>query len=157
MIVVRQESKAVAFSQRVYRLLLAAYPRAHRQEYGGPMVQLFRDQCRDAWKRRRIWGVIWLWLRVLPELLKTAIWERLTDRRERKNMAGKDIVGAPPVLGTPISNWIAILYYGIRISLLTGSCQCYYIYAILPEAYSKARIKKWNLPLLRRRWLETTA
>jgi hypothetical protein len=35
-------------SEKIYRRLLRAYPKAHRAEYGPAMAQLFRDQCRDA-------------------------------------------------------------------------------------------------------------
>lgn len=49
----RTESKAVELSCDLYLRLLNFYPRAHRQEYGAPMLQLFRDQCRDAWTARR--------------------------------------------------------------------------------------------------------
>jgi capsular polysaccharide biosynthesis protein len=135
--VAQSESRAVVFSRRVYRLLLAAYPRAHRKEYGGPMEQLFRDQCRDAWQRRRIWGVLGLWLRVLPDLLKTAIWERLTSPRERKYMFQKtfaEIRAHPAWLGI----FVAIFVTVFVLVALTATIVTF----ILPEAYaSKARIK----------------
>ena len=134
---VPQESRAVIFSQRMYRLLLAAYPRAHRKEYGEPMAQLFRDQCRDAWKRRRILGVVWLWLRVLPDLLKTAIWERLTNRGERKYMIRKFFGGMrsrPALLGV----FLTVSFAVFLLCLISSTI----ITFILPEMYaSRARIK----------------
>ena len=42
------DAKALLSSQKIYEHLLAAYPKAHREEYGAAMSQLFRDQCRDA-------------------------------------------------------------------------------------------------------------
>ena len=33
-------------SERLYRALLLIYPSGHRQEYGEPMVQMFRDRMR---------------------------------------------------------------------------------------------------------------
>lgn len=35
-------------SERIYRLLLRAYARTHRERYAGPMEQLFRDRLRAA-------------------------------------------------------------------------------------------------------------
>lgn len=35
-------------SERIYRILLKAYPHAYLREYGEPMAQAFRDQLRDA-------------------------------------------------------------------------------------------------------------
>ncbi len=37
-----------AAAERIYRLLLRAYPPDFRAEYGREMVLLFRDQCRRA-------------------------------------------------------------------------------------------------------------
>jgi len=34
-------------AERVYRLLLRAYPRSFRSEYGGEMMLLFRDEYRS--------------------------------------------------------------------------------------------------------------
>ncbi|MBN1120805.1 MAG: hypothetical protein JXJ17_06975 [Anaerolineae bacterium] len=56
-------------SEAIYRRLLFAYPRSHRREYGESMVQLFRDQCRDAVRQGRL---IRLWLQTLIDLLRSA-------------------------------------------------------------------------------------
>jgi capsular polysaccharide biosynthesis protein len=82
----RTESKAVERSCRLYHRLLMFYPKAHREEYGAPMLQLFRDQCRDAWTSRRTRGLIVCWLRVLPDLLKTLALEHLSNLNWRKSM-----------------------------------------------------------------------
>ena len=80
------DSRAVARSARLFQRLLAAYPPAHRREYGPAMVQLFRDQCRDAWRDGRGWGLTALWLRVVPDLIKTAVREHLSSLKERNTM-----------------------------------------------------------------------
>ena len=80
------DGKAVTFSGRVFQRLLAAYPREHRREYGPAMAQLFRDECRDAWGEARAWGLTALWLRVLPDLIKTSVLEHISTLKERKTM-----------------------------------------------------------------------
>ena len=50
------------------------------------MSQLFRDQCRDAWASGRGWGLTGLWVRVLPDLIKTSVLEHLSTLKERKTM-----------------------------------------------------------------------
>ena len=55
-------NRSQEWSQRLYQRLLAAYPRRHREAYGGAMAQLFRDQCRDAWADGRNLGLLALWL-----------------------------------------------------------------------------------------------
>ena len=62
---------------KIYTMLLWLYPRAHRQEYGRLMVQLFQDQCWEAYAQQRFWGILRLWLRTLWDLVTTAIQEHL--------------------------------------------------------------------------------
>lgn len=73
-----RDSKAVELSGRVYRRLLLAYPKSHREEYGAAILQLFRDQCRDAWVARHARGLVAFWLRALADLLKTSVLEHLS-------------------------------------------------------------------------------
>src|ERR1051326_1611361 len=83
------ETPTMRSSQKLYERLLALYPKAHREEYGPPMAQLFRDQSRDAWRSARRWGLVALWLRVLPDLLKTSMLEHLSELKGKKSMAEK--------------------------------------------------------------------
>jgi hypothetical protein len=48
---------------RIYRALLALYPRSFRREYREPMLQLFGDCVRDRGAR--------VWLRTVPDLVRT--------------------------------------------------------------------------------------
>lgn len=81
--------KVLARSQKIFERLLVVYPKSHREEYGAAMSQLFRDQCRDVWNEAGRWGLTKLWLRVLPDLVKTSITERLSALNERKSMFDK--------------------------------------------------------------------
>jgi len=80
---------------------------------------------------------VWLWLRVLPDLMKTAMTERLSNRGERKIMVKKTFgeIRQRPML------WVlfAVVAGGVfMMVLLAGTIYTF----ILPEAYaSKARIK----------------
>src|SRR2546421_604066 len=49
------------FSERLYRLLLRAYPRAFREDYASEMLLVFRDAYATAMRRRGSWGVLGLW------------------------------------------------------------------------------------------------
>jgi capsular polysaccharide biosynthesis protein len=82
----RIDSKAVEGSCRIFRRLLVVYPKAHRDEYGAAISQLFRDQCRDAWAAARTRGLIVFWLRALSDLLKTSIAEHLSNLNRMKFM-----------------------------------------------------------------------
>jgi hypothetical protein len=55
-------------SERIYRLLLKAYPKHYRQRYEEPMAQLFADQLIAADTTYRLAR---LWLRTLADLVRT--------------------------------------------------------------------------------------
>src|SRR6266511_1042141 len=54
-------------AEHFYRLLLRAYPPEFRAEYGGEMVLLFRDQCRESNVRS-----LGFWARVLCDVARSA-------------------------------------------------------------------------------------
>jgi hypothetical protein len=54
-------------AERIYRMLLRAYPPAFRAEYGQEMVLVFRDQCRDSDVR-----TLGFWMRVFWDIVRSA-------------------------------------------------------------------------------------
>jgi hypothetical protein len=66
-------SRAIAFSVRLYTAMLRLYPSAFRAEYGEPMAQLFRDNCRRAYRRAGAAALLILWLRTLADCLRTTL------------------------------------------------------------------------------------
>ncbi|MDQ5852090.1 MAG: sugar transferase [Chloroflexota bacterium] len=71
--------RVLSVSERVYRLLLVAYPAEFRRIYGPHMAQVFRDCCREAHARRSTRGVIELWMHTLRDLAATAPRERISE------------------------------------------------------------------------------
>jgi hypothetical protein len=70
----------MSLSEKVFNLMLVAYPREFRREYGPHMTQAFRDCCRAQSK-----GVgfgLDLWLRTLADLLTSATREHLDNFRK---------------------------------------------------------------------------
>ena len=60
-------------SEKIYQLLLTAYPAEHRRKYGEPMVQLFRDRMlRDGDGVRSLA----VWAHTIVDLMRTAPCER---------------------------------------------------------------------------------
>jgi len=130
-------NRALAGSQKIYGWLLRAYPPAHRAEYGSAMEQLFRDQCRDAWKESQGWGLTKLWLQVVPDLVSTSIRERLAALKERKTMNEK-LASLTRDRTTPTAIFIRVFIAVFLITFLVATA----ITFILPESYaSTARIK----------------
>lgn len=71
--------KGAMISQRIYRLMLMAYPLAFRREYGSYMVQLFRDCDRKERLLQRPAGLPRFWLHVLVDLATTAPKQRFQN------------------------------------------------------------------------------
>ena len=70
---------AFARTARIYRMLLWLYPRDHRREYGGLMLQLFRDQCREAYEERGTRGLFGVWRCVPGDLIFSTVKEHLNN------------------------------------------------------------------------------
>jgi capsular polysaccharide biosynthesis protein len=81
-----RENRSVERSCRLFQRLLVIYPRMHREEYGAAILQLFRDQCRDAWERARMRGLIGFWIHAFADLLKTSVLEHLSNLNRNKSM-----------------------------------------------------------------------
>lgn len=131
------ETRTMPRSQKLYERLLALYPKAHRDEYGPPMAQLFRDQSRDAWREARSWGVVALWLRVLPDLVKTSFLEHLAALKGKKSMTDK----ISEVTGPGSAPLRTLLRVAVPVFLLVFGLTVVVTF-ILPESFaSTARIK----------------
>jgi hypothetical protein len=72
-------SRALAVSDQIYNLLLFVYPAPFRREYGIHMAQLFRDECRDTLRQSGLGGMIFLWFKILADLVKTALAEHIWE------------------------------------------------------------------------------
>ena len=70
------QSGSMEYFLRVYSLLLYAYPREFRRQYGASMQQVFRDRCRAvARKQPGGWALIRLALQLAGDWLTTAVRE----------------------------------------------------------------------------------
>ena len=84
----------MSLSKQIFQLMLLAYPREFRLEYGTEMTQLFRDCYRDSHER----GLITLsefWLRVIADVIRTAPQERweILERGETMKNVKRDAIG----------------------------------------------------------------
>ena len=102
------------------------------------MAQVFRDQCREAWTESKTYGLAKLWLRVLPDVINTSLWERLSNLNPRKNIMSKlaDLFRINSTAATVTFATVFVIVFLITIILATA------ITFILPESYaSTARIR----------------
>lgn len=85
MIIGSNDQFPIALSVSVYRLLLFAYPEEFRQEYGGDMLQVFRDYCLRDYRQSGPLGVLGLWAVTLLDLIKSVIEEHLHKETKMLN------------------------------------------------------------------------
>lgn len=69
--------RASTFSERLYRLLLRAYPRAFREDYAPEMLLVFRDAYVDALRRQGKQGVLGLWRDVMGDFITSVCVQRI--------------------------------------------------------------------------------
>jgi hypothetical protein len=74
--------RGASLSERLYARLLLVYPPGYRRQYGPLMLQLFRDQYRDARGKGSRWASWQLWWRIASELAETAAQEHLAALEE---------------------------------------------------------------------------
>jgi hypothetical protein len=74
-------SPAAGPHERLYRWLLHVYPSSFRTRHADEMVQLFGDQLRDARSSGAAAGAAGVWLRAVPDLVRTAASEHLRRGR----------------------------------------------------------------------------
>ena len=77
----------MSLSERVYRLLLRAYPRRYRQEFAEPMIQLFRDRLRAA---RTFSARMGFWIRILADWAVTVPAQHFERRPHHPRLASLD-------------------------------------------------------------------
>ena len=123
----QRDGRAVEYSCRIYRRLLRVYPRSHRAEYGAAILQLFRDQCRDAWAAQQTPGLIGFWLRALADLLKTSLLEHLSTLNRNRIMPTlfrPTIKPLPAFFGICAAVFLPILFFSVVVTFM------------LPESYA---------------------
>jgi hypothetical protein len=82
----QDSSRSLEWSVRLYRLLLRAYPASFRRRYACEMAEVFGDMAEAAVERRGGVGLIGLWVRVLPDLMLTAVGQQLAETERRVAM-----------------------------------------------------------------------
>lgn len=78
-------------SERIFQLMLFAYPRDFRREYGWLMAQLFRDCRRAARKRDETLATSRFWLSALVDLIKAAPQEHWNHLRKDNSIMSRTL------------------------------------------------------------------
>ena len=100
-----------ALAERIYRLLLRAYPPAFRAEYGREMVLLFRDQCQESDVHS-----VGFWARVLGDVARSAPALRLEAwlTRWNENTRTMEVIMKLAAMLTVLLGVIGVLNAGVE-------------------------------------------
>ena len=71
------EPRSLIVSARLYQALLRIYPSQFRRDYGGPMLQVFRDCCRQAFQETGTPGLLIVWMRTILDAAQSALEEHM--------------------------------------------------------------------------------
>jgi uncharacterized protein involved in exopolysaccharide biosynthesis len=110
------DPKVIARSQKLFQRLLVLYPKRHRQEYGPAIAQNFHDQSLDAWRNGRGFGLMFLWVRVVPDLLKTSVLEHFVNLKNGKFMLKRLVASR---FGVPLA---FLVFFSLVFLLIFGAC-----------------------------------
>lgn len=109
-------------SERVYRVLLRAYPGEFRREYGPEMEQAFGDLYREACERSGRCGIAHLWALTVSDLARTAVAQRIMPRADHEEVTMYDrrlaVVGLVLLLAPLYFVSASLLKYGLGIGFL---------------------------------------
>jgi hypothetical protein len=135
-------------AERIYRVLLCAYPPAFRAAYGSEMTQLFRDQCRE-----RDVNTPAFWLTVVWDVAQSAPALRMEAWRARGRESTRTLGGImkPIAMLTVLLGVLEALNAAVEgVSGLRGGISAAYLLAIMLGASAGALLLIAGVALLRR-------
>ena len=104
-------------SERVYRLLLLAYPGEFRREYGEQMEQAFGDLYRV--KRGEKGGITRLWMRTIVDVVRTVVAQRIIPRTNQREIVMQSrrlaVIGFVLLLAPLYFVSASLLKYGLGV------------------------------------------
>ncbi len=100
----------LSIAERLYHILLFVYPSTYRHEYGALMTQVFRDLCRDSYRRKGVLGLAGTYVHALTDIAVTATIEHLyVFTEEGRLMTKKQHLLAIISTGFPLGLWLILL------------------------------------------------
>lgn len=152
----------MTFSQRIFRLMLVAYPPEFRRQYGPQMVQVFGDCYRAERQAESRLGIGRLWVRTLIDLIRTAPsehWDNLRKDNWIMNKLRKNGIAILATLGIIVAalfllsygrknevSWILTLGYVLDALVTAGVVGNLIAFLlILTTRFNPLRIALWTL------------
>ena len=109
-----QRTRPRDLSERLYRLLLYAYPRDFRDEFGDAMVEFHRDRLAHARREAGTRGTTRVWGHVVADLLRNGLPARVESMRRRRNRAEARVVTKEDLMLSSVVQDIRFALRGMR-------------------------------------------
>ena len=134
-----------ASAERIYRLLLRAYPLAFRAEYEREMVLLFRDQCRESDVR-----TLGFWTAVICDVARSA--PALRMKAWRQNTRTMEAIMKLAAMLTVLLGVLGILNAVVEwVAGSKGAIDGAYVLAVVLGAFASALLLSAGIAILLRR------
>ena len=134
-------------AERVYRLLLRAYPRSFRSEYGGEMMLLFRDEY-----RRRNSVALGFWTTMVCDVARgaTSVWlEELSARAKDYTRIVEVIMKLAGILAALLGVYGVVNAFAEAVPGMRGTLGGAYIVALVLGIVAAALLLTAGAALLR--------
>ncbi|HNB53114.1 MAG TPA: hypothetical protein PK530_14285 [Anaerolineales bacterium] len=135
----------VMVSTAVYRLLLWFYPARFRREYGGQMMQVFRDGCLKTFRNSGTSGMLVLWAHTLFDWFKTVIEEQINRRTEMTRQKFIRLSGWGMILATIALTFVFLVASGpilqewmVRYTGISASVEGFKLYRTIKDNLDSA-------------------
>ena len=134
-----------ASAERIYRLLLRAYPLAFRAEYEREMVLLFRDQCRESDVRS-----LGFWAKVFYDVARSA--PALRMEAWRQNTRTMEVIMKLAAMLTVLLGVLGILNAVVEwVAGSKGAIDGAYVLAVVLGVFASALLLGAGIAILLRR------
>lgn len=102
-------------SNRLYVLLLHAYPYEFRHEYGAEMAEVFRTWSNARYRDHGVWGLLQVWHRTLGDWAVSAL-EEHTKEQGMNTLSSRELILHVKVLG-----WLYLSGHALMLLLGGGA------------------------------------
>jgi len=152
----------MTFSQRIFQIMMVAYPPEFRRKYGPQMVQVFRDCYRAERQAESRFAIGRLWVHTLIDLIRTAPsehWDNLRKDNWIMNKLRKNGIAILAMLGIIVVaffllsygrknevSWILTLGYVLDALVTAGVVGNLIVFLlIMITRFNPLRIALWTL------------